>query len=945
MALDVERRSSSHARPATLADRERPRDRSSRLKSRALGGVLTVYDQPMLVGRGVECAAVECLLLEARESRSGALVIRGEPGIGKSALLGYAIERAGDLRVLRGVGIESESELPFAALHRILLPVPDQVDGIPEPQADALRGAFGLSPGQASDRFLIAVGVLSLLAEAADEQPLLCVVDDAQWLDGASAEALAFAARRLEAEGVMLLFAARDGEATALDGLPELRLTGLRGEAADALLAAQLSPALRDHLVESTHGNPLALIELSASLTPDQLGGRDLLPEPLPIGAVLESAFLERVRALPRQSQTLLLVGATDATGDLGIVLGAARVLGVDGDALDPAEAAGLLRVGAGGLEFRHPLVRSAIYQGAPFNERRTAHLALARALVHDQDADRRAWHRAAAVTAPNDEVADELERTSERARRRSGYAAAAAALERAAELTSNDEKRAGRLVAAAHSAWSAGNGRRAEVLLDQAARYGSDLRLFADIDHLRGSFARALGRVADSCSILMAGARRIGETDPAKAIEMLLDAAMAAEYAGDVAQLIEIGRRAQSFSGDDGQTEFARVVVEGMGSMLAGDTEHGSELLRRAVALGRDEPQRLLYAALAAEYLGDVTTEQALATRAVSFVRIHGRVGSLPVALEVLATAEAWSSQYAAAAADATEGLRILRDTGQAASGPDFLAFLALHAAVQGREDECRAHAEGALERATALGMGLPAAEASHALALLDLGLGRPAEAFERLHALAGAAPGAGHPRLAHLYVADLVEAAVLAGRADAAEAALSAFERWIEHSNAPPMLALLARCRGQLAAGDAAATHFAAALRLHAGNDRPFERARTELLYGETLRRARRRLEGRAHLRAALETFERLGAAPWEERARRELRASGETARKRDPSTIDELTPQELQISRFVSEGATNRQIAAQLFLSPRTIDYHLRNIFRKLDISSRAELIKLS
>lgn len=899
----------------------------------------------MLVGRGVECAAVERLLLEARESRSGALVIRGEPGIGKSALLGYAIERAEDLRVLRGVGIESESELPFAALHRILLPVLDQVDGIPEPQADALRGAFGLSPGQASDRFLIAVGLLSLLAEAADEQPLLCVVDDAQWLDGASAEALAFAARRLEAEGVMLLFAARDGEAPALDGLPELRLTGLDGEAADALLAAQLSPALRDRLVESTHGNPLALLELSASLTPDQLGGRDLLPEPLPIGAVLETAFLERVRALPRQSQTLLLVGATDATGDLGTVLQAARELGVDGDALDPAEAAGLLRVGAGRLEFRHPLVRSAIYQGAPFNERRTAHLALARALVHDQDADRRAWHRAAAVTAPNDEVADELERTSERARRRSGYAAAAAALERAAELTSNDEERAGRLVAAAHSAWSAGNCLRAEVLLDQAARYGSDPRLFADIDHLRGSFARALGRVADSCSILMAGARRIAETDPAKAIEMLLDAAMAAEYAGDVPQLIEIGRRAQSFSGVDGHSEFARVLVEGMGSMLEGDTEHGSELLRRAIELGRDEPERLLYAALAAEYLGDITTEQALATRAVSFVRIHGRVGSLPVALEVLATAEAWSSQYAAAAADATEGLSILRDTGQAASGPDFLAFLALHAAVQGREDECRAHAEGALERATALGLGLPAAEASHAFALLDLGLGRPAEAFERLHALAGAAPGAGHPRLAHLYVADLVEAAVMAGRAEAAEAALSAFGRWIEHSNAPPMLALLARCRGQLAAGEAAATHFAAALRLHAGHDRPFERARTELLYGETLRRARRRLEARAHLRAALETFERLGAAPWEERARRELRASGETARKRDPSTADDLTPQELQITRFVSEGATNRQIAAQLFLSPRTIDYHLRKIFRKLDISSRAELIRLS
>jgi DNA-binding CsgD family transcriptional regulator len=898
----------------------------------------------MLVGRGVECAAVERLLFEARESRSGALVIRGEPGIGKSALLEYAVGRADDMRVLRGVGIESESELAFAALHGILRPVLDRLDDLPEPQADALRGAFGMTSGRASDRFLIAVGGLTLLSEAADEQPVLCVVDDAQWLDGGSAEALAFAARRLEAEGVVMLFAARDGEAHALDGLPELRLAGLDGDAADALLAG-LSVALRDRLLESAHGNPLALIELSAALTPDQLAGRELLPEPLPIGAALENAFLERVRRLPEQTQTLLLLAAADDTGNLDIVLQTAREIGVRDEALDAAEAAGLLRVGASGLEFRHPLIRSAVYQGAPFSERRRAHLALARALVHEQDADRRAWHRAAAVTAPNDEVADELERTSERARRRSGYAAAAAALERAAELTSDEGEQAARLVAAAHSAWNSGSAQRADVLLDRAARFASDPRLLADIDHLRGSFARAHGRAAESCTILMAGSSSIAETDPAKAIQMLLDAAMSAEYAGDVPRLIEIGRRAQSFSGIDGHSEFARVLVAGMGSMLEAETERGSELLRRAIELGADDPERLLYAALAAEYLGDVTTEQALAARAVAHYRTHGQVGSLPVALEVLATAEAWSGLYAAAAADATEGLRILRDTGQAVSAPDFLAFLARLAAVQGREDECRAYADEALERATALGLGLPAAEASHALALLDLGLGRPTEAFERLHALATAAPGAGHPRLGQFAVADLVEAAVLSGRIDAAEAAVSSFAHWIEHSSAAPMLALLERCRGQLAAGDAAASHFVEALRLHAGQERPFERARTELLYGEALRRARRRLEARAHLRAALETFGRLGAVPWEERARRELRASGETARKRDPSTAGELTPQELQITRFVSEGATNRQIAAQLFLSPRTIDYHLRKIFQKLDISSRAELIRLS
>jgi DNA-binding CsgD family transcriptional regulator len=896
----------------------------------------------MLVGRGVECAAVERLLLEARASRSGALVVRGEPGIGKSALLDYAVERAEDMRVLRGAGIESESELAFAALHRVLRPVLDLLDRLPEPQADALRAAFGLISGRAGDRFLIAAGALTLLSEAA-EDPLLCVVDDAQWLDGASADALAFAARRLEAEGIVMLFAARDE--AALDGLPELRLDGLDGDAAAALLAADLSPPLRARVLESTRGNPLALLELAQTLTADQLTGRELVPDPLPIGAALEKAFLERAHRLPEQTQTLLLLAAADDTGDLGTVLAAARTLGLDDRALDPAEADGLLRASPNGLEFRHPLVRSAVYQGAPFNERRSVHLALAGALDSEEEADRRAWHNAAAVTAPNDEVADELQRTSERARRRSGFAAAAAALERAAELTSDEEERAARLVAAAHSVWSSGNAERGNALLEEATRLASDGRLLAEIDHLRGLFARTQGEVARSCAVLMAGAKLIADDDPAKAIEMLLDAAMSAEYAGDVEQLIEIGRRAQALPSAEEQAEFAKSLVVGIGSMLDGDTARGSQLLRHAVELGAAVPDRLLYAAIAAEYLGDVATEHALAERAVAFLRAHGHVGSLPVALELLATAEAWSGRYAAAAADATEGLRILRDTGQAASAPDFHAFLARLAAVQGREDECRLHANEALERAAGLGLGLPAAEATHALALLDLGLGRPAAAFDRLRTLAEAGPGSGHPRLAQFAAPDLVEAAVLAGRADAAEEAVASFERWIEHSGIPPLRALLARCRGQLSAGEEAAGHFAEALRLHAKTDRQFDRARTELLYGESLRRARRRIEARAHLRTALETFERLGAVPWEERARRELRASGETARKRELSTVDELTPQELQIARFVGEGATNRQIAAQLFLSPRTVDYHLRKIFRKLDISSRTELIKLA
>jgi DNA-binding CsgD family transcriptional regulator len=621
-------------------------------------------------------------------------------------------------------------------------------------------------------------------------------------------------------------------------------------------------------------------------------------------------------------------------------VLDAARSIGIGAIALDSAEAAGLLQLSPSGLDFRHPLVRSAVYHGAPFSERRAAHRALANAFVGEQHADRRAWHRAAAVTAPDDDVADELERSSERARRRSGYAAAAAALERAAELTADDEDRARRLAAAAEDAWNAGSAGRARALVERAARLASDAALVADIEHLRGAFARQIGAVAEAYEILTSGAAAIADADPQKAMRMLLDAAGAAEYAGNTGWLIEIGRRASRLSvAEEREFEFAASYLAGVGSMLEGDTGRGAHLLRRAVALGSEHPALLLYSAIAAEYLGDVATEQVLAARAVAQCRAAGAVGSLPVALEIVATAEAWSGNYAAAEADATEGLRLVHDTAQDASAPDFLAFLALVAAVQGREAECRAHAEQALARASALGLGLPAAEATHALALLDLGLGRPANALERLEGLAAA----GHARLALLATPDLVEAAVLSGRPDAAQAAFARFTRWVEQTAALPMLPLLERCRAQLSSGPAAERHFSEALRHHAASDSPFERARTELAYGGVLRRARRRQDARVHLRAALETFERVGAVAWEERARRELRASGETARKRDPATVDQLTPQELQIARFVEDGATNRQIAAQLFLSPRTIDYHLRKIFQKLGISSRAELIR--
>jgi DNA-binding CsgD family transcriptional regulator len=906
----------------------------------------------VLYGREAESAAVEGLIAGAGSSQSGALVVRGDPGLGKSALLGHATDHATGMRVLRAVGIEAESELAFAALHQLARPVLDHLARLPEPQAAALAGALGLSRVSVQDRFLIGVGVLSLLAEAAEDAPLVCVVDDAQWLDRPSADALTFAARRLEAEGVVLLFAARDGELRRFEapGLAELRLTGLGADAAGALLAEHapvgLFAGVRDRLVENAAGNPLALIELAGLLTDEQLAGRAPLPDPLPRSAEIERVYLERARALPAPAQALLLLIAADDTGSLATVFEAAATLGIEPDALEPAEAAGLVQAFDAAVELRHPLVRSTLYRDATFAERQAAHRALAEVFEGDQDADRRAWHRAAASPGQDEEVAGELEQAARRARHRSGFAAAARALERAAELSSSDEARGRRLVAAAEDAWLAGSPDQALALLDRADGLVADVRPRADVLRLRGTIELRCGVPAEAATILAAGAAEVASIDPAKAIEMLVEAAQAASYAGDAAQIVEFGRRASALlEHDDPDERFTVDVIVGIGSLLAGDAASGVPLLREALALavGFQDPRRLVHAGACAGYLGEEATEHELYGRAVARARETGAVAMLPYVLGFLARAEAVDGRYAAAAAHASEGLDLAHETGQQNSVCHLHASLALIAALEGREDECRSHAAAALEPATARGLGYQAALADWALARLDLSLGKPQEALVRLSALATAGPGEGHPFVKLVSTPDLVEAAVHASQPAAAQAALIEFERFGRETTPPWTLALVARCRGLLSAGGAAERHFKEALRLHGESSRPLDRARTELSFGEFLRRDGRRKEARLRLRTAMDAFERLNAAGWAERARVELRASGETARERDPSAADRLTPQERQIMRFVAEGSTNKQVAAQLFLSPRTVDHHLRNVFLKLGISSRAELIR--
>jgi DNA-binding CsgD family transcriptional regulator len=910
----------------------------------------------MLHGRQSECTRIDELLDAARAGRSGTLVLRGEAGIGKSALLRYAAERATGMRILRCIGTESESEFAFAAVHQLLHPVHDLIDAIPDRPRAALRGAFGLGPPTGDgDRFLISLAVLSVLAEAAEERPLLCLVDDAHWLDGGSAGALTFVARRLDAEGIAILFAARDHDAASFDapGLPDLVLSGLPPDAAGALLAERstvdMPVAVRDRLVASTAGNPLALLELPAALSAAQLAGAEDLPHRLPVGPDVEQVFLDRVRRESADTQTLLLIAAAHETGDLDVVLRAAAGLGVDGSALDAAERSSLVRVDAREVTFRHPLVRTAVYRGATFRQRREAQRALAAVMDREEDRDRRAWHLAAGALGPDESVADELHRSAEQARRRGGHAAAATAYERSAQLTAAAEARSARFADAADAAWLAGTPARARALLDRAAAFAPPPRLLARITHLRGAIETACGDLTAAYAILLTGAEPIADLDPGLAARMLTEAGQVAWLGGDVPALREAGRRLAALPAPEDTVRLRAELVLGLDSFLAGDTAAAVPRLRDVAdqAPHSPDPRAVTLAAAGALFLGDDAVAIRLFATAVTRARSAGAAAALPLLLAPLSSVEAWTGRYAAAFANASEGLRIALETEQDNPSAHLRGVLAWLAAVQGRADECRAHAGAALSRAVGNRLGPITGISTWALGLLDLGSGHPVAARDRLAALAAAGPGDSHPVIGIFSAADLVEATIRAdGGPSTHNAAHDALERlatWAADAGAPWAAALVARCRGLLE-GDADA-HFTEALALHAGAGRPFDAARTHLLYGELLRRRRRRADARVHLRAAHETFERLDARPWADLAGAELRATGETARKRDPSTVSQLTPQEVQIVRIVGSGATNREVAAQLFLSPRTVDYHLRKIFTKLDVTSRAELIRRS
>jgi DNA-binding CsgD family transcriptional regulator len=878
----------------------------------------------MLVGRGSETAALERLLDAAREGRSGALLLRGEAGIGKTALLAHAASAATGFRVLRATGIESEAELPYATLHQLLRPLADRIDGLAEPQARALRGALGLADGSDSDRFLVGVGTLTLLADAAEEQPLLALLDDAAWFDRASCAALAFAARRLQAEGVVLLFAVRDepGIGFVLEGVDELVIGRLGDDAARQLIGGA---ERRDEVVARAAGNPLALLELARSAA-DGAGGA-------------EQAFARRIAALPEDTRTLLLLAAVDGTRSLAVVGAAARALSIDAAALEPAELDGLVLVTDGAIEFRHPLVRSAAYHAAPFARRTRAHLLLAGALRGDENADRRAWHRAAAVIGTDETAAADLERTADRALRRGGHAAAAAAMARAADLTAEAEPRARRLARAGDEAWLAGDADRALGLVERVET--DDLAVRATADQVRGLVAGQRGSSSESFDWFVRAARDGCCAAPRLALRSAIWAVLAAFETGRMDRLTELREVATRIEATTADERAAADLLNATIAFAAEDYDAAMAAFAGVIEAGRgsSDVSILRMAAWAYVFQGRFDDGLVLLRRAERIARSSGAVAALAALMPQLAGTALGTSQVAAETA-ATEGIDLSRQTRQTAELATCLSLLARVDAIRGREEACRAHAGEALELAQAHELLLAATHAEFALALLDLGAARYENALARLKRTLAE----GHVTTRVGFVDELVEAAVRAGHPEEALKPLRLWDRLFGGRGALIGDFVLAHGRALLARPEDADAAFRECLALNAGGAWPLHQARAELSYGEFLRRARRKSEARVQLRAAFDGFQRLGAPVWAERAAAELRATGETARRRDAASLDDLTPQELQIARLVAEGGRNREIAGQLFLSPKTVEYHLRKVFQKLDIASRTELVKL-
>lgn len=903
----------------------------------------------MLLGRTSECGRIDRLLERARGGESGVLVVRGDPGIGKTALLRYAREQAMGMNVAETRGVESEAELPFAALSELLEPLLEGLPRVPEPQAAALQSALALGPPVPGDAFAVAAGTLRLISEAAQAAPLLLVVDDAHWLDAGSAQTLLFAARRLGADGVAVLAAVRQGEPSLFDGggFPELPVEGLSAELSIELLAATSAvhrpvAAVLHRLVEAAAGNPLALRELPALLDEEQLSGKAALPDPLPVGPGLRHAFELRLSALPARTREALVVAAAGESTPLSAVLRALAARGLEPATLEPGERARLVTLSDGRLEWLHPLLRSTTYYGASTFERAAAHAALGHVLSGVE----RAWHLAAAAVGPDERVARELEEAALNARLRRGHVAAARAFERAAELSPGADDSARRHLEAARDFHLAGRAERARELARRALVFADDPVLRAELEHLLGVADMWGADAAAAHELLLAAADAIEHVDPGRAAAILADAALACQISGDVARTLELARRAHDLAPSAVDTEPLLLNT----LILAGHATEARPALLRLIGSGvaavssRDP---VFFAATAGHsliWIGEHAAARGLFTRELQAARRSGSLALMPFLLACLSELELRVGRWQASYANAAESIRIADETDQRNVLGFALATLARVEAATGLEQDCRRHAVLALELGEELGAGSIRAYALAALGLLELGLGRTREALASLVPLATLIEEQGlrEPGVIQ-WAPDLIEALVLSGRRDHARAALSRFESDAVSAGNDWALAAVSRARGMLL-GAGFELEFEAALR---GRSSPFERARTELRLGERLRRERRPTEARGPLRSARETFEALGARGWAAQAGAELVAAGERPRGGRtglPALLRELTEQERRIAFVVAEGATNREAAASLFLSPKTIGYHLGKVYEKLGVRSRTELARI-
>jgi DNA-binding CsgD family transcriptional regulator len=900
----------------------------------------------LLHGRSSECEVLDGLLNTARAGRSSVLVLRGESGCGKTALLEYALDRASGCRTARIGGVESEMELAFAGLHQLVAPALERLERLARPQQDALRVAFGQSQGATPDRFLVSLAVLNLLSEVAGERPLVCVVDDAQWLDRASIQCLAFVARRLAADPLALIFAVREpSHERELISLPELVVQGVGQAAAQVLLTSaiqgRLDEQVRDRIVAETRGNPLALLELARGLTPAQLAGGFGLASPPPLASRISQSFVRQVRMLPEETQWLLLLAAAEPVGDVTLLWRAGDLLGLTIEAATPAQTAGLIELGVR-VRFRHPLLRSAVYRAAGLEDRRRVHRALAEATDPAIDPDRRIWHRAHAAKGPDEAVAGELERSAQRARGRGGVAAAAAFLERATELTPDPGRRGARALVAAQAKLDAGAPDTTSELLATAAMCPLDEPQIARLERLRAQVAYVRTRGRDGPELLLQAAQRLAPIDPALARETYLEALWAAIRAGRFASgrgLIEIAEAARNAPEGQGPARAVDFLLDGLVARATQGYEVAVPVLERAVAALRSEglpADDIGWCWLACHTAMDLWDDEAcaeLSGKLVQVARDQGALATLPFALNYVAAHHIFAGEFGSAAPLIEEADAIAVATG----GVRIADFSVLLAAWRGHRAQTLQLREAIIQDATVRGEGLAITLAEWAGAVLYNGLGEYGEA------LAAGQRSAEHDALGFgvWVLPELVESAARSGNQQVAADTLGQLVARTRPSSTEWARGIEARSRALLSQGAIAEGLYVEAIERIGRCRITVHLARAHLIYGEWLRRENRRTDAREQLRVAHTMLDSMGAEAFAERARRELLSTGATVRKRTREAANDLTAQEALIGQMACDGRTSPEIGAQLFISRRTVEWHLRKVFTKLDVHSRTEL----